>query len=103
MAARADQARHQSCHEAIEAVTSSKSVSATPLATKRAPQCAMADFTRGSVMGMRRPARLRAARRAVDRAISYSAACDGVAFLRAQYSGWLLERSSSSSVLKPGA
>ena len=37
-AARADQAPHQSFHDVIEAVTSSKSVSATPLATKRGAQ-----------------------------------------------------------------
>src|SRR5258707_3093228 len=49
MAARADQARHQSSHEPIAAVTSSKSVSTTPLVTKRGPQCPIAEVMRGSV------------------------------------------------------
>src|SRR5690606_31550508 len=47
-AARSDQARHQSSQLAMDAVTSSKSVSATPLATKRGPQWALADLTRAS-------------------------------------------------------
>src|SRR5262249_55734829 len=47
-AARTDQARHQSSHDAIARVTSSKSVSATPLVTKRGPQCPMAEVMRGS-------------------------------------------------------
>ena len=46
----ADQARHQSFQDAIEAVTSSKSASATPLATKRGAQWAIADLTRASVV-----------------------------------------------------
>src|SRR5262249_62233009 len=48
MAARADQAAHQSSHDSIEAVTSAKSVSATPLVTKRGPQCPIAEVMRGS-------------------------------------------------------
>src|SRR5947209_5697566 len=47
--ARSDHARHQSFQDAIPAVTSSKSVSATPLATKRGAQCAMADLTSASM------------------------------------------------------
>src|SRR5262249_30548330 len=47
--ARADQARHHSFHGPIEAVTSWKSVSDTPLATKRAPQWLIAALTCGSV------------------------------------------------------
>src|SRR5438270_13881076 len=46
--ARSDQARHQSSHDEIEPVTSSKSLSATPLATKRGAQCEIAELTRGS-------------------------------------------------------
>src|ERR1043165_7700757 len=49
-AARSDQARHQSSHLATEAVTSSKSVSATPFATKRGPQWAIADLTISSML-----------------------------------------------------
>src|SRR5215510_15866743 len=49
-AARADQARHQSSHDAIERVTSSKSVRATPLVTKRGPQCPIAEVMRGSAV-----------------------------------------------------
>src|SRR5262245_777809 len=48
-AARSDQALHQSSHELSDRVTSSKSGSATPLATKRAPQCAIAELIRVSV------------------------------------------------------
>src|SRR3954468_4541688 len=48
-AARSDHARHQSSHLATEAVTSSKSVSATPFATKRGPQWAIADLTMSSM------------------------------------------------------
>src|SRR3954467_14186862 len=48
-AARSDQARHQSSHFATDAVTSSKSVSATPFATKRGPQWAIADLTMSSI------------------------------------------------------
>src|SRR5512134_3783767 len=47
-AALSDQARHQSFQWSIEPVTSSKSVSATPFATKRGPQCAMAEVINGS-------------------------------------------------------
>src|SRR3954447_12314055 len=46
--ARSDQARHQSSHDKMEPVTSSKSLSATPLATKRGAQCAIAEVTRGA-------------------------------------------------------
>src|SRR5215510_348663 len=49
-AARVDQARRQSSHDAIERVTSSKSVSATPLVTKRGPQCPIAEVMRGSAV-----------------------------------------------------
>src|SRR6187401_3221113 len=48
-AALSDQAPHQSFHVATLAVTSSKSVSATPLATKRGAQCAIADLTSASM------------------------------------------------------
>src|SRR5438067_293652 len=48
-AARSDHARHQSFHEPMPAVTSSKSVSATPFATKRGAQCAIADLTSASM------------------------------------------------------
>src|SRR6187402_625773 len=54
-AALSDQARHQSFQVATEAVTSSKSVSATPFATKRGPQCAMADLTMASIVNSLRP------------------------------------------------
>ena len=47
-AARSDQARHQSFHDGVAAVTSSKSVSVTPLATKRGAQWEMAERTRAS-------------------------------------------------------
>src|SRR3954451_15085354 len=47
-AARAAQAPHQSSHDLIEPVTSSKSLSATPLATKRGAQWEIAAATRGS-------------------------------------------------------
>src|SRR5687767_4194303 len=49
--ARSDHARHQSFHEPMPAVTSSKSVSATPFATKRGAQCAIADLTSASMLG----------------------------------------------------
>src|SRR6185503_778005 len=48
-AALSDQAPHQSFHDATPAVTSSKSVSATPFATKRGAQCAIADLTSASM------------------------------------------------------
>src|SRR3954452_14439445 len=48
-AARALHAPHQSFHDAMPAVTSSKSVSATPFATKRGAQCAIADLTNASM------------------------------------------------------
>src|SRR5262245_66112237 len=47
-AARSDHARHQSSHDRSEAVTSSKSVNVTLLATKRGAQWAMAERTRAS-------------------------------------------------------
>src|ERR1700737_2499221 len=49
-AARALHARHQSFHDATPAVTSSKSVSATPFATKRGAQWAIADLTSASMI-----------------------------------------------------
>src|SRR5215217_3971901 len=49
-AALSDHARHQSSHLETLAVTSSKSVSATPLATKRGPQWAIADLTISSML-----------------------------------------------------
>ena len=45
----ADHAPHQSFQIAMPAVTSSKSVSATPFATKRGAQCAIADLTSASM------------------------------------------------------
>src|SRR5262245_21108711 len=54
-AALSDQARHQSLQLATLAVTSSKSVSATPFATNRGPQCAMADLTMASIPNSLRP------------------------------------------------
>jgi hypothetical protein len=51
-AARADHALHQSFQPAIDAVTSSKSVSDTPLATNRGPQWEMAEAISASVMAM---------------------------------------------------
>src|SRR3954447_18838509 len=48
-AARALHTPHQSFHDATPAVTSSKSVSATPFATKRGAQWAIADLTSASI------------------------------------------------------
>jgi hypothetical protein len=50
IAARADHTPHHSSHDVIEAATSSKSASATPFATKRGAQCAMAEVIRASFM-----------------------------------------------------
>src|SRR5579871_997370 len=47
-AARVDHAAHQSFHVPMAAVTSSKSVSTMPLATKRGAQCAIAEATSSS-------------------------------------------------------
>ena len=55
IATRADHARHQSFHDVKDAVTSSKSASATPLVTNRGAQWAIAEASRASVMGKVRP------------------------------------------------
>src|SRR5258708_10313083 len=51
-AARADHALHQSSQRETPAVTSWKSTSGTPFATKRGAQCEMAASTRESLSGL---------------------------------------------------